>query len=155
MVSVTELDDAIQTQIFNLSEAAYPSEACGVLLGLGDGEQVPWSVTRLIAARNEHGHDRRCRYLVTPEFQLSAERQAQDAGEEVVGYYHSHPDCEAMPSDCDREQAWPGYLYVICSVVKARAVGLGLFALAGRGGPFCRVRVEPGRPFNHPTMEVR
>ncbi len=118
-----------------------------MLLGRGNGERVPWHVTRSIAARNDDD-DPRCRYLVAPEFQLSAERQAREAGEDVVGYYHSHPDCEALPSDCDRAQAWPGYLYIICSVAKARAVDLGLFTLTGQGGAFRRARAEPARAFN-------
>jgi len=148
------LPAAIRAQIEDLCEAAYPLEACGVLLGVGDGEQVPWRITRLMPAPNEHGGDRRSRYLVAPTFQLSAEREAQQVGEEVVGYYHSHPDCEAVPSDCDRKQAWPGYLYLICSVVKEQAAGLGLFALAERGGPFYGVRVEPPPRFGETSVEI-
>ncbi len=152
--TAVQLSDEVRAQICRLCEAAYPIEACGVLFGLGDGERTPWRVTGVRAARNQHGDDRRCHYLVAWEFQLSAEREARRAGEEVVGYYHSHADCEALPSDCDREHAWPGYLYVICSVVKAQAVGLGLFALSGQGGPFSRIRVEPARPLEHATLEV-
>lgn len=148
------LSAAIRAQIDGLCEAAYPLEACGVLLGLGDGEHVPWRVTRLKAAPNEHGDDHRSHYLVAPAVQLCAELEAQQVGEEVVGYYHSHPDCEALPSDCDREQAWPGYLYLICSVVNAQSVGLGLFALTEQGGPFYVVRAEPARPCDESAAEI-
>jgi proteasome lid subunit RPN8/RPN11 len=152
--SAVWLSAAVRAQLDDVCEAAYPLEACGVLLGVGDGVQVPWRITRLMPAPNEHGGDRRSCYLVAPAFQLCAEREAQQLGEEVVGYYHSHPDCEAVPSDCDRKQAWPGYLYLICSVMKAQAAGLGLFAFAERGGPFDRVRVEPAPPLDESAAEI-
>jgi proteasome lid subunit RPN8/RPN11 len=97
-------------------ESDYPHEACGALLGRGDGTTAPWRVTHALAAPNEHADDRRRRYLVAPEFQLEAERRARADGLDVLGYYHSHPDHHAQPSEYDRACAWFGYLYVICEV---------------------------------------
>lgn len=146
--AAARLSQAVRAELYRLCELAYPLEACGALFGQGDGEQAPWHITRVRPAHNQHGDDQRRRYLVAPDFQASAEREARHAGEQVLGYYHSHPDGPALPSHFDREHAWPGYLYVICSVVKARAADMTLFALAGPVGPFCQVRAEPALPFN-------
>jgi proteasome lid subunit RPN8/RPN11 len=45
-----------------------------------------------------------------------AERAAKAQGLEVIGWYHSHPDHPARPSDFDRDHAWPWYSYIIVSV---------------------------------------
>lgn len=141
-------------EICRLCEAAYPLEACGILLGTGDGERVPWQVSRIRSAPNEEGGDRRHRYLVPPRIQCAAELEARLSGEQVLGYYHSHPDGPALPSEYDREHAWAGYLYVICSVVQARTLEVAAFALSSQGGPFRRVRLDGAGDLRQPTWEV-
>ena len=95
----------------------YPNETCGAMLGV-DGER-PRSARafsadqspRRFAAQPLFGDRRRC-----------ARRGARAAehGLELIGWYHSHPDHPARPSEFDREHAWPWYSYVIVSV-RARA----------------------------------
>ena len=60
--------------------------------------------------------ERRRRFLITPEEMLRAEREARKLGLDILGFYHSHPDAPARPSDFDREHAWPWYAYVIAEV---------------------------------------
>lgn len=119
--------------------AGYPLEACGAMLGTGDGVTTPWTVTLLMAAPNTHADDQRRRYLVPPEFQLQAEKAARARGEDVLGYYHSHPDHPARPSETDRVQAWFGYLYVICAVAQGTPTAVGAFTLEQQDGAFVDV----------------
>ena len=96
--------------------AAYPEECCGVLIGRPLREQGKVLIEQVLPARNEREEARESRFVIAPEVVLAATRQARSAGLEVVGYYHSHPDHPAEPSDFDREHAWPGLSYVIVAV---------------------------------------
>ena len=94
--------------------ATYPEECCGFLIGRAKGDST--SVERLLAVDNERQDSRHNRFLIHPETVLAAHKEARAAGLDVVGYYHSHPDHPAKPSEFDREHAWPGLSYVIVSV---------------------------------------
>jgi proteasome lid subunit RPN8/RPN11 len=93
-------------------------------------------------AETSTGTDRTRRYLVAPDFQVRAERHARDTRQDVLGYYHSHPDHPARPSEYDRAHAWFGYLYVICSVERGRSTALNAFTLDEDGGAFLDVEVR-------------
>jgi proteasome lid subunit RPN8/RPN11 len=101
---------------------AFPEECCGVLIGrfapAGANGGGTTSVEQLVSVDNERADSRHNRYVITPETVLAAQRQARDAGLDIVGYYHSHPDHPARPSEFDREHAWPGISYLIVSVQK-------------------------------------
>jgi proteasome lid subunit RPN8/RPN11 len=70
---------------------------------------------------NERQDSRHNRFLIHPETVLAAHKEARGLGLDVVGYYHSHPDHPAQPSEFDREHAWPGLSYVIVAVRNGRA----------------------------------
>jgi proteasome lid subunit RPN8/RPN11 len=95
-------------------EVSYPEECCGFLIGRVEGDST--SVERLLAVANERQDSRHNRFLIAPETVLGAHKEARAAGLDIVGYYHSHPDHPARPSEFDREHAWPGLSYVIVSV---------------------------------------
>ena len=95
---------------------AYPEEGCGVLLGREQGGAR--AVVRVIEFDNTRADSRHNRYVISPEQFLAAERAARDAGLDVLGFFHSHPDHPARPSTFDLEHAWPFYSYVIVSVEK-------------------------------------
>jgi len=101
--------------------ATYPEECCGVLIGraLTDGSGT--LVERVLPVDNERQDSRNNRYMIHPETVLAAEKEARRLGLDVVGYYHSHPDHPARPSEFDREHAWPGLSYVIVSVMDGTA----------------------------------
>jgi len=101
-------------------EQTYPHECCGILLGeLGDNRR---EVHRLLPIDNDREDAaRHNRYTIPPRAYLQAERTARDAGLEIVGFYHSHPDVAAEPSAYDLEHAWPVYAYVIVSVRQGQA----------------------------------
>ncbi|MCB1034530.1 MAG: M67 family metallopeptidase, partial [Acidobacteria bacterium] len=71
---------------------------------------------RVLSATNARDDRRQDRYLIEPKTILAAHREAQAVDLDIVGYYHSHPDHPAQPSETDREFAWPGVSYIIVSV---------------------------------------
>ena len=96
----------------------YPEEGCGVLVGRErDGVR---EVVEAVPLENVREDARAQRYLISPEQFLAADRAARDAGLEVLGFYHSHPDHPPEPSRFDREHAWPWYSYLIVSVERGR-----------------------------------
>jgi proteasome lid subunit RPN8/RPN11 len=98
-------------------EAAYPGEGAGFLLGTdGDVNEV----LPLDNAREEEA--RHNRFLLTPEDYLKAEMKAMELGVDLIGVFHSHPDCPNVPSEYDREWAQPFFSYVISRVDQGKAV---------------------------------
>lgn len=93
---------------------SYPEECCGVLIGQPQADAT--LVERVLSVGNERDESRHNRYLINPSTVLAAHKEARVLGLEIVGYYHSHPDHPARPSDFDREHAWPGVSYLIVSV---------------------------------------
>lgn len=108
----------------------YPEECCGVLMGKAlreapeDEDSLPLDrggiVEQAMALENEREDSRHNRYIITPESVLRAHRQANELGLDILGYYHSHPDHPAIPSEFDREHAWPGMSYLITSVEQGK-----------------------------------
>jgi proteasome lid subunit RPN8/RPN11 len=97
----------------------YPHECCGALLGR-DTEVADRRVYREIHALhplvNRRDDSPSNRFSLTSQDVLDAEKAARQQGLEVVGWYHSHPDHPARPSQFDRDHAWPWYSYIIVSV---------------------------------------
>jgi proteasome lid subunit RPN8/RPN11 len=92
----------------------YPYECCGLLLGrFGSDGKIVAQTYPISNAREESA--KRNRFLITPEELMKGERYARDHDLEVVGFYHSHPDSPAVPSQYDLEHAWPTYSYIIVS----------------------------------------
>jgi proteasome lid subunit RPN8/RPN11 len=92
----------------------YPYECCGLLLGrFGPDGKIVAQTYPISNAREESA--KRNRFLITPEELMKGERYARDHDLEVVGFYHSHPDSPAVPSQYDLEHAWPTYSYIIVS----------------------------------------
>lgn len=124
--------------------ASYPREGCGLMLGrrvfaAGDTDETDRTVTDIVPLVNawepslldytdtqewEQGHSQRDRYWIDPADLLAVQRSAREQGLEIIGVYHSHPDHEAVPSECDRALAWPVYSYIIVSVVQGEATDL-------------------------------
>jgi proteasome lid subunit RPN8/RPN11 len=98
-------------------EAAYPGEGAGFLLG-ADGDVN--EVLPLDNAREEEA--RHNRFLLTPEDYLKAEMKAMELGVDLIGVFHSHPDCPNVPSEYDREWAQPFFSYIISRVDQGKAV---------------------------------
>jgi proteasome lid subunit RPN8/RPN11 len=133
-----------EAELRRLAALAYPSEGCGVLVGsFGDGGAGQVSVRSVSSAANlsSRGRDR---YELDPLAILRAERSAREAGLDVVGFWHSHPDHPAAPSRLDTERAWADYLYVIVSTSADGAGDVRGWRLASDGGEFVEVVLALG-----------
>jgi proteasome lid subunit RPN8/RPN11 len=110
-------------------EETYPHECCGVLLGRmdEDGTRVVTSIAR---AGNTRIDSPQNRYNIDPKDHVRIQREGRERGEDIIGYYHSHPDHPAQPSKTDLADAyWPGLSYVITSVETGKAVLTNSFEL--------------------------
>jgi proteasome lid subunit RPN8/RPN11 len=93
---------------------AYPEECCGALLGSADGE--PPRVERIERLPNGRGDERTRRFRIDPAEYRRVERSAETEGLSLLGFYHSHPDHPAVPSEFDREHALPFFHYLVVAV---------------------------------------
>lgn len=113
------LEATLLCEILRHLEDAYPHEGVGALLGEVNGEGR--RVTGHVPLANAVHRNRRRRYEVAPDDLVRIQRDARESGLEVLGYYHSHPDAQPVPSETDREAGWPWYVYVIVRVAGGRA----------------------------------
>ena len=104
-------------------ERDYPYECCGLMLGkFNEGRKSVIEIYPISNAREEEA--KRNRFLIRPEELMRGEKYARAQGLDVVGFYHSHPDDVAVPSQYDLEHAWPTYSYIVMSVQQGRTVDL-------------------------------
>src|SRR6266581_2717574 len=111
-------------------EETYPYECCGVLLGQMDGDaRVVTSIARAGNTRLDSLHNR---YNIDPKDLVRIQREGRERGEDIIGFYHSHPDHPAQWSKTDLEDAhYPGHSYVITSIEKGKATVTNSFELTG------------------------
>ncbi|WP_424006460.1 desampylase [Haloferax denitrificans] len=111
---LTLADDARAVILSHAREGAArdpPAEVCGVLAGDSDARAV--TVAHPVS---NVADEPRVAYELDPEETVSILETVESAGDDAVGFYHSHPESDPVPSATDREQAsWPGYVYLICS----------------------------------------
>jgi len=106
-LSITsDVDQAIRAH----GRETYPHECCGALVGRG------FHVTAIVALPNTTEEGPRRRFLVRASDYREAERRAGELGAELLGFYHSHPDHPARPSQYDLDHAWPTFAYIIVTV---------------------------------------
>ena len=129
------LPGALADEIRRHGETAYPAECCGAMVGRVEGAAK--EVLRLSPAVNRRTDDPH-RYLIAPDDLRRLEREVREAGQEIVGYYHSHPDHPARPSAFDAEHAWPWYSYLIVRIDHGRGADLASWVL------------DDERPLMHP-----
>jgi proteasome lid subunit RPN8/RPN11 len=125
---IVSLSRELQRRIYDQMEATYPHEGGGFLLGTAQNGGVrieAISPVENVFAEAERHH----RYAMTPQDWLRLEDEADARGLELVGYYHSHPDSPAVPSEYDREHALPNFVYIITSVQAGSAVEMHAWSL--------------------------
>jgi proteasome lid subunit RPN8/RPN11 len=106
------ITSAVDTAIRQHGQETYPHECCGALVGR-DG-----AVTDVVALPNTTDEGPRRRFMVRPSDYQLAERRATELGGELLGFYHSHPDHPARPSQYDLDHAWPTFAYIIVAVAE-------------------------------------
>jgi proteasome lid subunit RPN8/RPN11 len=95
---------------------AYPNECCGAMLGSTDGEKK--TVLAAMALENSFAGAQAARYELRPEDLLAADKAARERRMDLIGIYHSHPDCDAYFSKTDLENSCPWYSFVVLSIQK-------------------------------------
>jgi len=110
MTMALRLNPQVDAAIRAHGSETYPNECCGALIGR-DG-----NVTETLALPNTTEEGPRRRFMVRPQDYRAAEKRAAETGGELLGFYHSHPDHPARPSQYDLDHAWPFFSYVIVSV---------------------------------------
>jgi proteasome lid subunit RPN8/RPN11 len=125
--------------------SAYPNECCGIMIGrdVSDGTCTRRIVERLEAMANVFDPEQqKRRFAVDPLALMRAEKSASEAGQLVLGFYHSHPDHPARPSEYDRTHAWPFYSYVIVSIAEGKPVDMTSWVLDDQTETFSRQEIE-------------
>lgn len=111
---VLKISEALASRIRAHGAETYPHECCGALLGRDTDARR--EVLQLLPLPNRRHDSPRNRFELAPEDVRLAEKTARETGLELLGWYHSHPDAPARPSEFDRAHAWPWYSYIIVSV---------------------------------------
>jgi proteasome lid subunit RPN8/RPN11 len=109
------LSPDIAAKIRSHGAETYPHECCGALLGREIADDLR-EIVGLFPLVNRRDDSPRNRFSVTSDDVRDAEKAAREQGVDVLGWYHSHPDHPAKPSQYDQDHAWPWYSYVIVSV---------------------------------------
>ena len=112
--------------IYNHAESVYPEECCGILLGkIAGTSKIVVEVLSTInawgkAESDQVDRNKNSRYSIDPHDIFMAQKRARDLQLDIIGFFHSHPDYPAIPSTCDRTQAWEVYSYPIVSVINGK-----------------------------------
>ena len=94
----------------------YPNECCGAMLGhLDDSSKI---VRVAMPLENAFAGAKAARYELRPEDLLAADRAARERSLDLIGIYHSHPDCDAYFSETDLKNSCPWYSFVVLSIRK-------------------------------------
>jgi|SRR5579871_901088 len=151
-VTILQLSQELSDQIRAHGADTYPHECCGALLGRdldaatarsSDGDRLASRVvTALFPLVNRREDSPRNRFSVTSDDVRDAEKAAREQGIDVVGWYHSHPDHPAEPSQYDRDHAWPWYSYIIVSVANGRPENMTSWRLTDDRAQFTPENLE-------------
>jgi proteasome lid subunit RPN8/RPN11 len=132
-------------QIQEEGAAAYPNECCGIMIGrdMSDGACTRRIVERLEPMQNVWDEaEQKRRFAIDPLALMKAEKSAAAEGKIVLGFYHSHPDHPARPSETDRQYGWPFYSYVIVSIANRDAVDMTSWVLDEETQTFSRQDID-------------
>ncbi|MDQ6958278.1 MAG: M67 family metallopeptidase [Mariprofundaceae bacterium] len=118
----------------------YPNEACGLLLGKMTGQG--WHIDEAREVSNLNTERSADRFILDPEAYQAVDRELRGTGREIIGIFHSHPDCPAKPSPTDLSNAWEGFAYIIVSTYEGHTVDTQCWALNVEGNQFQPVTVQ-------------
>ena len=127
---------AVDAAIRAHGRETFPHECCGAMLGTAG------VVREAYALPNTTEDGPRRRFLVRPDDYRVAEKRAREAGLDLLGFYHSHPDHPAKPSQYDLDHAWPSFSYVIVSVMAGEDQSLTSWQLKDDRSDFSEETVE-------------
>ena len=136
---VLGLPESVVHAIYAHGREAYPNECCGALIGRHG------MVLEAVALPNTTEEGPRRRFLVRPSDYRAAEARASETGNELLGFYHSHPDHPARPSQYDLDHAWPFFSYVIVSIMHGEPADLRSWRLLEDRSRFDEETIDAGQ----------
>lgn len=117
------ISDNLISEIKAEGEKSYPDECCGIIFGrLSTDNKSKYAQSIYNISNSFCEEEKHHRFMINSEDMMKAELYARKNNYDIVGFYHSHPDCEAVASEYDRAHALPVYSYIIVSVKKGQAV---------------------------------
>ena len=133
------ISPAFARQIEQEGAAAYPNECCGILYGRDVDNGTRRVIEKLEPVANSFDSGEQYhRFSITPKNLMDAEKTAAANNLLVVGFYHSHPDHPARPSEYDRVHAWPFYSYIIVAITKGEPTDMTSWMLSEQTETFSR-----------------
>jgi proteasome lid subunit RPN8/RPN11 len=151
-VGTLKLTAEIAERIRAHAAESYPYECCGALVGRNGAEtREVLDVVRLANRREDSPANR---YAVGSEDVRRTELFARERKLELLGWYHSHPDAAARPSEYDREHAWPWYSYLIVGVAQGAARDLACWRLRDDRSRFESEPIEAGSEVEDPDVGI-
>jgi proteasome lid subunit RPN8/RPN11 len=108
------IDKAAWDVMVDHAQRTYPNECCGAMLGRIDGADK--QVTEAVPLENAFTGSQNARYELRPQDLMRADQEARQRGLDLVGIFHSHPDCEAYFSETDLKNSCPWYSFVVLSI---------------------------------------
>lgn len=114
-----QIPDSVLTQMRQEAEKGYPNEICGLLIGTLSPSG--WHVCDIRPVANLNHERAADRFELDPAGYQAIDRELRGSGKEIIGVYHSHPDCPARPSPTDLGSAWEGFAYPIISVYQGNS----------------------------------
>jgi proteasome lid subunit RPN8/RPN11 len=109
-----EVEGSPWREMISHAEQTYPHECCGAMLGHIDGDKK--TVTEAVPLENASIGERWRHYELRPEDLISAEKSARDRGLDLIGIFHSHPDCDAYFSETDLRNSCPWFSFIVLSI---------------------------------------
>ena len=147
------IEAALQREIGAHGAETYPNECCGALLGrAGSEERTVTKLLRIDNAREDSAHNR---FLITDRDYVDVEKRAAEAGLDLLGFYHSHPDHPARPSRYDLDHAFPWFSYVIVAVADGSPGDLTSWVLSEDRSTFHPETVDGGPAASAPAPAER
>ncbi|MDQ6979859.1 MAG: M67 family metallopeptidase [Ghiorsea sp.] len=148
-LSVIESAESTQTCIFSaealvmmkdIAAQGYPDEVCGLLIGKADAQG--WQVSEVRQVENLNKERAADRFQLDPAGYQAIDAELRGSGQEIIGVFHSHPDCPAKPSPTDLTSAWEGFVYPIVSVCDGNVAEVNCWVVTDEvslGGKFQRL----------------
>jgi len=122
------------------AESGYPNEICGLLIGTINTQG--WLISKVVQIDNLNHARASDRFQLDPAGYQAVDKSLRGSGEEIIGVFHSHPDCPAKPSPTDMENAWEGFLYPIISVHQGKIHELRGWCVNDAGKQFQSVPMQ-------------
>lgn len=130
-----ELSTAQLKIIYHHAETIYPEECCGILIGTISSAdrkiviEVMPTINEWEPSDDDSDRTKHSRYIIPSPAIFQAQKRARNLQLEIIGFFHSHPDNPAIPSECDRQQAWEIYSYPIVSVIQGKVKSIASWVL--------------------------